>query len=120
MVACYPNNPHMLLSLQTEDALGHAQASFITSANPQEAWTMVWVTPPETAKRFRIVASDASRALRGWLGFSEPFTLAVEQSMPTLGNAGIASMYVAAVLAFIVSILCGLAAWSKRLFPSLE
>jgi len=122
MVAGYPNNPNLMLAVQTQDAQGHVQTSPITSANPQEAWAMVSVTLPnaETAKYFRIIANDNSTASRGWLGFSEPFKLDIGESTPTLSTAGIASMYAAAVLSLLVGILCGLAAWSKRLFPSHE
>jgi hypothetical protein len=118
MVAGYPNNPHMTLAVQTEGAQGELQTIAFTGANPQEVWTAVPVTLPNAAatKRFRIIAVDNSTAVRGWLGFSEPYTLELGQSMPVLGEAGKASMYAAAALSLISAILCGFAAWSRRLF----
>jgi len=100
MVAGYPVSPNMSLT--------------------GEVWTETAVPVPnaESVKRFRIVAVDNSKALRGWLGFSDPFVNDPGDSLPTLGKVGVAAMRASAILSFIAGVLCGLAALNKRSFPS--
>ena len=121
MLAGYPASPNMSLTVETETLGGVKQSYPITVAvNPGEVWTEVTVSLPsaESVKRFRVVAVDNSKTLRGWLGFSDPFVLVDSDSVPTLGKVGVAAMRASAILSLIAGILCGLAAWNKRWFSS--
>ena len=121
MVAGYPVSPNMSLTVETEGLSGAKQSYPITVAvNPGEVWTEIGVPVPnaESVKQFRIVAVDNSKALRGWLGFSDPFVNDPGDSLPTLGKVGVAAMRASAILSFITGVLCGLAALNKRWFPS--
>ena len=121
-VAGYPNSPKLSIVVQSEDVAGHQHIVTIEPGNPGEVWERASVSLPnaETVKRFRLIAKDDATSLRGWMGFSEPFTIDPGDSLPLLGKAGVASMSAAAILAFLTGILCALAAWNKRIFPSLS
>ena len=77
MVSGYPRDPGNRLALEVRTATGPVRHMDFDGANPGEHWRPWRIVLPADAASFRIVATDGSAVLHGWLGVSQPVATAM-------------------------------------------
>jgi len=90
LLSGFPKRMPGSLSLELQTAQGLRKNQIQLDENP-DYWRLQKISLPNTAdvEAFRIAASDTSKAVTGWLGFSQPFTVGRQHTASDLKQLGL-------------------------------